>query len=890
MNSPTRSLRHTFAAALGIAAVILIPGTGFGQATTETEVEEIVVTGIRGALEQSREFKRNSSGIVDAVIATEIAKFPDDNLGEALQRLPGVTVERTAEGQGNGYSIRGLGPDFTKTIVNGMSVATTGIVTGGGGRALDVQAFSADLFRSAAAYKSSSADISEGGIAGTVLLETSKPFDFDGRQVLFRAKATDVSRAEVTDPGYSFLFSDTYGDRFGLLVTAEYNERTSRTDDTNNTRGNYLSIYPSIGPDHPMANVLTPELPRTLIYSEHLERTGIGIVLQGRPTDDLEVNLNYLYANLDRDHERHSIGAWLRSAGQDVIDPVVANGAFVSGTFTNTVVWTDESRVNRETDFTQVTLDAEWQATENWTVTGLLGTSEAELSTPVNLRPFAQIVTDVFVSLERDNYPVFTPVNFDGTDPTGFIMARHRNQSEQSDDSVDSFSINAERLFGDTGLTGIKFGTQLESKDIEYRRYQTQFGTQDFIDAGLPIDLGDANVTRSISDQVPGGVFAGGETLPPGYIDQDWFTLDFDAVVALYEAANPTPGSFPALLSSNSYDVTEDTTAFYVKADFEFDWGGMPLIGDIGVRYIETDQQTISEEDDPNDIDSRILVTRNRTYDDTLPSLNARLEISDEWVARMSYSKVMNRPSIASLPNNLNIDPNGQDARGGNPDLEPFRASRIDVALEYYFGDAGLVALTYFDYDVESFIQSETAIEFIEELVGGGGGQADGFVNVTRPRNGKGGNIEGFEFSLLLPFSFLPVDGFGSVFNYTSLESDAKNTTANGFDAPLPGLSDESWNAVLYYENDTFSTRFAYANRSSYLSELANGFAAFTDDYGQLDFAARYNITDNWQVSLDALNVLEESETGTFRAVGASIDNGNRFFERRVTLGVRALF
>jgi|TARA_B110001450_G_scaffold256982_1_gene289967 iron complex outermembrane receptor protein len=886
-----------------IVALGLLASPIYAQYEIE-EIEEIVVTGsIQDALLQSREFKRNSSGVVDAIISTDIAKFPDENLGEALQRLPGVTVLRTEEGQGGTYSVRGLGPDFTKTLVNGMSVPSTGVITGsyagggGGGRGLDVQAFSADLFQSAIVYKTYSAEIAEGGIAGTVMLETASPFDYDGQQVVFSAKASEASRAEETDPGLSFLYSNTFADdKFGLLFAINRNERTARTDDANQARANYLSRFPSVGDNSPLSNVLGPELPRTITFYEQLERTGFGLVLQGRPTEDFDINLNYLSANLERQHERHSMGAWLRgnwfTGDQDLVNPVVADGAFVSGTFTNTIVWTDESRVNRETDFHQVVLDAEWRVSDDWTVSGLLGASTVELSTPVNLRPYAALVTDVFVSLENDNFPVFTPANTSVTDPTGWIMQRHRNQSSQSEDSVDSFSLNAERLFDDTGLTGINFGVQLENKEVKLDRYRTQFGNQNFIDAGLPVDLGFANVTRLISDQVAGGPFLSGESLPDGYIAQNFFTLDFDAVVALYEQANSTPGSFPGIRSFESFEVGEDTTAFYAKFDFEYDLGGMPLVADVGLRYVETDQQTTSQETDPLDVNNRAFVTRNRTYNDTLPSLNARLEFNDEWIGRLSYSKVINRPTITSLPAFLSIDSSGFEGSGGNPELEPFRADRYDLALEYYFGEAGLVALTFFHYDVESFIQSETEMEYIPELVGGGiNGNADGNVNVTRPRNGTGGSVNGFEFSTFLPFTFLPIEGFGSVFNYTSLDSGATNTTFTGFPAPLPLLTDKSWNAVLYYENDKFNARFAYSQRSEYLLEVTNGFPEFLDDRGQLDFSARYNINDNWQLTFDGMNLTKENQTGTVKAVGgASIDNGNMFFERRLALGVRATF
>ncbi|MGS2723700.1 TonB-dependent receptor [Porticoccus sp. GXU_MW_L64] len=902
LGSKTKYCRR-LALSASIAAIVAsnsVMAEDESESKSENDIsEEVVVKGFRGSLQASRNIKRNASGIVDAIVATDIGKFPDSNLGEALQRLPGITLERNNEQEGAAYSVRGLGPDFTKTIVNGMSTTSTGIVTGVGGggtgaRGLDVQLFSADLFQAAKVYKTYSSDLIEGGLAGTVALETAKPLELREKTVTTTIKGIDNSRSEETDLNASVLLSDQFFDgKLGILLAGSYSERTSRTDEVNNSRGNLLSRFPSISEDDPRANVLVPQLPRNLIFSQQNERTGFGAVVQFHPSEDLKIDTNYLYAELDRDFQRHSIGAWLRGNflsddAQDVVDPVISDGALVSGTFNNTVVWTDDTRLDRDIDFQHLTTNVEWNLNDSWVFSGLAGYSNSGVTTPINGSPFAARVANVFVSLENDNLPFFIardPVTndvIDFTDPTDFVFQRQRNQSSQSDDSLFTVKFDFEHRFENGGF---KFGASFEDKELEFRRFQDQFNLADFEAAGIDTSIDDVIVT--LSESVPGGVFLEGESLPDGFFSRDHFVLDFDRVNEEFERVNPNPGAFPTLLTSNSYDVGEEVLGLFVKADIDVEVGGLPFRADFGLRYVDTNQSSTSEE-------GGLQITRERSYKDWLPAINARLDISEELIARASFARVLNRPTIALLPSSLQVGRDGVSASGGNPDLDPFRADRFDAGVEWYF-DGGLVAVTGFVYNVQSFIQSVTEEEFIPELVGAAGvaGEGDGIFDVTRPRNGEGARVQGLEFVLDLPFdNFVPIPGFGTVFNYTTLSSQADNLTGSGFNAPLPGFSDETINGVLYYEYGSLSARIAYTRRSEYVNEIANGGAAFMDPYKQIDFAARYDINDTLQVTFDVLNLTEENRTGTFRfgPDAVEIDNGNQFFERRVAVGLRASF
>ena len=260
---------YRYKKALLSLANILALGTLASPIYAQDQIEEIVVTGsIQEALLQSREFKRNSSGVVDAVIATDIAKFPGRQF---WPRHCNVCLALQCHGQKKGRAGYTPCEDWARTLPRHGEryvLPSTGIITGsyaggtGGSRGLDVQAFSANLFQSAVVYKTYSAEIAEGGIAGTVLLETASPFDYDGQQLLFSAKGSQASRAEESDPGYSFLYSNTFADdKFGLLFAVNYNERTARTDDANQARANYLSRFPSVGAGSRFRMCLDPNCP-----------------------------------------------------------------------------------------------------------------------------------------------------------------------------------------------------------------------------------------------------------------------------------------------------------------------------------------------------------------------------------------------------------------------------------------------------------------------------------------------------------------------------------------------------------------------------------------------------------------------------------------------------
>lgn len=352
-----------------------------------------------------------------------------------------------------------------------------------------------------------------------------------------------------------------------------------------------------------------------------------------------------------------------------------------------------------------------------------------------------------------------------------------------------------------------------------------------------------------------------------------------------------TPGDW-FLVPVNSWEVEQNTTAFYVEGDLEGDLGGKPYTLNAGVRYVQTDvdvthavvenPQALAEQwSQSTDIwnsqgalleGTYRFVTDSRDYSDTLPSLNFTMDLSDDTKLRASAAKVIARPDLRSLGQGLLLNfTRAVDATigdyfqytggaGGNTDLDPFRANQFDVAYERYFGELGLFSVGVFYKDVDSFIQGETRPEFHEDAAGGRE------AGVNRPQNGSGGSVQGFEFQFQQSWE----NGFGVAFNYTYSDSDTDTSTTLNQNVGLPGVSENAYNLMGFYENDTFSARLSYTWRDEYLSPyrasfnvigLDNGASEFFNDYGQWDANVTWDITDRISLTAEATNLTDEKLT-----------------------------
>ena len=877
-------------------------------------LESVVVTGFRNSLAEALDVKRNASGVVDAIVAEDIAAFPDLNLAESLQRISGVSIDRVG-GEGRRITVRGLGADFTRIRINGMeALATTGASDSSGGsnrgRGFDFNTFASDLFNEIRVSKTTSAAQEEGSLGATVDLLTAQPFDYDsGLTAAGSAQMGYNDLSEETSPRLAGLLSYQNPEgNFGALLSAAYSDRTILEEGFSTVRwqdGNFRSVNGAACPAGPdCASIDTnslvyhPRIPRYGRLTHEQERLGLTGSIQFRPTDRTTVSLDGLYSQFDGTRQEEYLEVFFRSqeGSMDVTNPVInaSNNTLESGTFTispnanGTHPIRSEARFDKlTTDFTQVTLNVDHEFTDSLRGNFLVGTVESEFDNPVQTTIFFDAIGEVTGYTYDFSQGAQTPAidfgSLDVTDPSQFAFTEFRDRPQSVSNSFDTVAGTLEYDLNDT-LTlsgGVSF-KQFEFSTTEARREST-FGSSvcDLPDVTCPVGATGLPITADILSPVMGF----GSGLGASGIDTSWISPNVAAAAALIGVYG-IPG---AVQAGNTRSVKEEDLGGFAQLDFETQLGTIPVRGNAGVRYVETTVTSTGSV-------SGTTVTVDRSYEDTLPSLNLTFEMTEDFYIRLGAAKVMARPSLGNLTPGGALDSfNGPPFRynSGNPGLDPFRAKAYDASFEWYFSEEGLLALSVFHKDVDSFFTRSTTTEVpysqtglpaslppasspLFNLIQAGG---DPLVEIAQVSNGGSASLQGFELAYQQPFTFLPApfDNFGFQGNYTYVDSDE-----------ILGFSPNAYNATLYYEDDRLSARISAAYRDAYQTNAPNN--AGRDERGydattNVDFASSYKLTDNIDVTFEAINLTDEFEQQIFDT--ADLVNVYHHTGREFLFGVR---
>lgn len=880
------------------------PATQPPQASPEAAAagpEEIIVTGYRMSLNQALEAKRAEIGAVDAIMAEDIADFPDLNLAEAIQRIPGVTINREG-GQGRTITVRGLSGDFTRTNINGME--TVAGTTGNRGRGFDFNVFASELFQSIVVRKTQSAELDEGSLGATVDLQTARPFDFDGFRTALSGQASYNDVTEDTNPRAAGLISWANDDKtFGALFSAAYSERNPFDEGFGTTRwsdngqamidrnGGTGSITGNFGGCIPCASQAEidavnesfhPRIPR---YAESLleqKRYGLTSALQWAPTDRTLINFDALYAYYSSQTENANTGSisFSRMNAAGINETIVRDYALdgdnmVYGVFDNVDLRSENGFERHITKYQQYTLSGSHEFTDTFRMTALVGTSENDLDTPYNFS-FAYDANNVdgytydFRNNSRFPYLVH---GIDMTNPDLWTMTAARRRESSIVNSYDTAKFAVEYDLNDN-LT-VKGGALVKSFEVDMRDFSS--GGNLAADRQL---VGVGGIARNLPIGRDMSIPAGSDR---NYIVPDvWKSAGY---VGLFT----DPFYSLKVGNSDTRNVQEDDASAFVALDFEYDVFQMPLRGSAGVRYAQTDVTSLGILD-LGDVDQAVTVDND--YTDTLPSLNLVLEATDDLLIRGAVAKVMARPQLGDLTPGGTIDNISHTVRFGNPLLNPFRATNYDLGVEWYFTGEALIGAGLFYKDIKSFSVRETqGIPFSETglpIESAGGNDPATAYEVSRMVNGDGGWIRGIELQYQQPFTFLPgaFSNFGFIGNYTYIESAVQY--ANGQRGDLLNLSNNAWNATLYYETDKFSARVSSAFRGEYLTAFPGGNGNTEEgvnDATTIDASVSYNVTDGLTVSLEGLNLTDEY-------TDSYVDETNlvsryRHTGREILLGVR---
>jgi iron complex outermembrane recepter protein len=915
-------LRAAVQAILGVVSCSAAAGAWAQATPTQESLEEVVVTGYRQSLNVALDDKRDAVGSVDAIVAEDIADFPDLNLAEAIQRIPGVSIQRDA-GEGRQITVRGLGPEFTRVRLNGMeAMSANGGTDAAGGtnraRNFDFNTYASELFNSITVRKTAAADTEEGSLGATVDLRTGRPFDYDGFTVVTSVQGSYNDLSEDVDPRAAILLSNTWADgKVGALMSVAYTERRLIDEGSSNVRwarpaGGFNSLAPGYAGSATLTQLnaaFAPRIPRYDYYEHEQDRLGVTAALQFAPTDSTSINLDALYSKFEA--ERREIFLEIpnfssAANGIRVQDAVIdSTNSIVYGVFNNVDIRSEQRFDELETEFTQVSLDAQQKLTDKLSLNAYAGYAKSDHDNPVQTTLLfdwnnSSSVTYDFrgnrsvplltfgssnVTANTNGNPTGTTAATSTTNSNGWFLSQIRLRPQGAVNEFKNYSADLQWEFSDA--VQARIGAQLkefEFETTELRRSPSLYCPQPQVstanaEACLPTTASATPLSNYSS------VFTFGRDAGiPGGATTSFLLPDLDAAAGLFNLYDGSvfPMSRDPALNNNRRIEEEDTGAF-AQVDLNTELGGRRLRGNLGVRYVETQQTSFGFTFLSG---AAQLIKAEREYNDTLPALNLAYDLTDDIVMRASASKVMSRPALGTLTpgGTVNVSGNNRVAALGNPEIDPTRAKAYDLAFEWYFAPESLVSVALFYKDIESRPQqiSLTGQVFTGNPFGIPDSVAVGACG-TLPNcapnlpiwtfnttvNGKGGELKGFEISYQQPFTFLPgiLSNFGAILNYTGVESEINyvNPLTNTTDtADLTGLSSSAYNATLYYEVQRFGARVSVAYRDEYL-DPNNGVPGRDGNNTEgveetltIDASARFSVTDSIDLTLEALNLSDE--------------------------------
>lgn len=589
------------------------PGPDSGQSTASA-VQEVVVTGFRASIASAIHVKRDEVGIVDALKADDIASFPDNNLAEALQRIPGVSIDRDG-GEGRTITVRGLNPSFTRVLVNGIEgqAATGGSDNSGGvnrGRAFDFNIFDAELFNSIIVRKTQAAEVEEGSLGATVDLETTRPFDLKpGPHLVLSAKEEFDEQADRTGPRLDALVADTFLDgKLGVLVSAAYTRRYVREEGYNSTRfdngassGGFCSPV-GVSPQNPAnssANGITasqcapgvprlantpanaaayaaasaattfePRLPDLTHIDYDNTRLGITSSIQFRPTERTVIGADILYSDFKSRRQQYDLSAisFSRSTTQggkpqtSVLQAQVEpDGDLAYGVF-NGVDFRSSSRFDKlDTEFFQYSLNLTHQFSDRFRISALAGRSASQLDNPIqttvtfdnrNLNGF------IYDATGGGRAPKLT-FPYDVNNPGAYTIygpGTNQNYSEiRIRPQTVTNTLGTARLDGTYDIADwLSFKLGGDYKNYRFKTTSVRRGNQDESAAALPAGVDIASLSKTVS--FGGSDFGAG--LPSSFV-----VPDINKVASLYNIycnciQAPPPAGSGTTTTNNPYDYT----------------------------------------------------------------------------------------------------------------------------------------------------------------------------------------------------------------------------------------------------------------------------------------------------------------------------------------------
>jgi iron complex outermembrane receptor protein len=824
----------------------------------DEELQEIVVTGIRAAIESAISAKKNAESIVETLSAEDIGKLPDTTIAESLARLPGVTTQRDRNGNATNVSIRGLGPDFNGYLLNGREQTSTG-----DSRAVDLSVYPAELIAGATVYKTGDASLMTAGLAGTIDNRLVDPLAY--HELIVAGNFQDIKNGvglPVQGKGkrYSLSFIDQFADRkLGIAIGFVHSDSNSNSL-ASGSWGSTVPVTSTTGAalgnfNVPFAGGITYE---SDILSD--KRNGGAVILDFKPNESFSSEIDYYYARIKTGTLK--IEAQRASNGAAITNATVSGGVVESGTFAmtpydlidrnenlfdddtiqsagwkNSLKFSDTWSASVDLNYNsakRVERDIEAYAgiatsdTLSFTNGGALVPSFT-LGSPLSYTNPALITVHNVAGWSGVNYPPGSPYAGMAVPQAGY------DKGPTITDKLDGIRLDFTHDLGHASMfSGLQFGANYTKR------------TKDRVtDEGLIISS-----TNGGYDPIP---------FPSGAFVENSVGGTGLNLLAFAPQVNLWPGAvllrkFNDDILSKTWSVEEKVATGYAKLNINTRWASIPIRGDVGVQIVNTDQSSAGFRADVNSNvtltnPAGSLTTDGTKYTDVLPSLNLTGDLGSGNLLRVGAGIEIARPNMTDMRNSLaaSLDTNSGNSTfgsivgsAGNPRLKPFKADAFDLSFEKYFQTRAYLSAALFYKKLDTYITPATnfgTYDFstIAPALGLAIPPKGPLGTFTQTVNGSGGNLRGIELAASVPFSLLTswLEGFGIMASYSSTESSvnlpnliglnpSQQVPTSGGTISLPGLSHINEKVVFYYERAGFSAFVADNNRSSYIGSVSN--------------------------------------------------------------------
>lgn len=929
-------------------------------------LDTVQVTGIRGSLTSSMNLKRDSQGVVDGIVAEDIGKFPDTNLAESLQRISGVSIDRTSSGEGSKVTVRGIGPDYNLVLFNGRQMPASNLGNGGGGlsgsRSFDFANLASESISAVEVYKTSRADNPTGGIGATINVKTLRPLDSEPVVSVGMKAVNDSSNDNLprTLQGSDFtgelsgIFSNTYADgRFGVMLSASHQERDSGFNQATvaegwaTFQGNEATDWralPQPGQGYsdriqnrPGADDIygRPQNTAYNVNGVQRQRTNGQATFQWKPADNVTTTLDYTFVENKVQQQRSELSVWFNYGPGDSTwtnGPVAAPIIYSEDMAFSDLSMGGASLATKNT-MDSLGFNVEWEVNDALDLSFDYHNSSAE-SQPDS--PYGSAGVLGVAAFVRGT----TTVDYSGDLPIINVQLPPGVTQVEASDAL---------------VTGSVFQNSYNKSEVEQFQASGRFRFADY--SALDFGIGSSEVNNRSASAIEQRNTWGGLGTPADYDDSIWYADDmakyfkafsgsgdprlsgrflvFDFDRLRDQAAQVGTASDPACptcyLAPTEYSedirTTEKTKSAYLQYRTTFDWS-MPLNVAVGVRYEKTDVESSALVRVPNGISwssanefnidyatERGMIDGKGDYDYLLPNVDLKLDISDSLALRGSYSQSIGRPGWTQIQSGQTladiVRTQGGSGSRGNPGLEPLLSDNFDISLEWYYAESSYASVGFFRKNIKNFISdtilreepgslhtpvggaywnaalgagcgvtdmpcirdyifanfngqpgvtatgTNSAGQLTGTIVGQPGDPVAGF-DITVPANQRSDHLDGWEVSLQHLFG---QSGFGLAANYTKVKSGLTfDNTSLGDQYPMIGLSDSA-NLVAFYDKNAWQVRAAYNWRDSFLNGIGGQGPNpnYTDAYGQLDVNISYAVTPQLSLSLEGINLTDET-------------------------------